>query len=72
MESTLYKEAKRLNIPLDHHESDLYLKVTPESTELVRKYDIYKTAKRFISQIEKEFWYDIPFAYDPFWESKAR
>jgi hypothetical protein len=72
MENTLYKEAKRLNIPLDHHESDLYLKLTPESLNLIKMFDKYKTARRFTSQLDKTQWFDIPFAYDPFWGSKAR
>lgn len=73
MEDTLYKEAKQLNIPIDQHESDLYLKSTSESAELIRKYrGNYKLITLFTSQIDNERWYDIPFAYDPFWESKVR
>jgi hypothetical protein len=69
---TIYSEAKRLGIPIDSHESDLYLKVTPESIELVKKYDISQINKQFTSQIDKTQWFDIPFAFDPFWENKSR
>ena len=72
MEDTLYGEAKRLNIPMDNHESDLYLKVTHESQELIRKYDKNLTATIFKNQIDNTFWFDIPFAYLPFWENKPR
>lgn len=70
MKATIYKEAKRLGIPTDSHESDLYLKVTTESIELVHKYNKQESATKFISQIDKAQWYDIPFAYDPFWEKR--
>jgi hypothetical protein len=68
----IYTEAKRLGIPMDSHESDLYLKVTPESSELVKKYDRNKIAKQFTNQIDHTLWYDLPFMFAPFWENKQR
>ena len=48
---------------IDHHESDLYLKVTPETTEIISRYEFKKLVTKFIDNINHELWYDIPFAY---------
>lgn len=34
----IYEEAKKLGVEIDHHESDLYIPVTPETTVLVVRY----------------------------------
>ena len=67
---SIYKDLKAAGVPLDHHESDLYAKVTPESIEIVDKYAYKSSVRRFTSQIDKESWFDIPFAFDPYWEEK--
>lgn len=65
---SIYADMKALNVPMDHHESDLYVKVTPETTALVQTYKFRTNIAIFQSQIDKTLWYDIPFAYEPFWE----
>lgn len=72
MKKSIYEQAKELMQPsdIDHHESDLYLKVTPESETLVRDYEFRRNVKRFISNIDRSVWFDIPFAFDPFWNKK--
>ena len=69
MPLTLYKAAVALSIPVDNHESDLYLLLTPESARLCVAYDKTYTVSR--SQIDGKLWADIPFAYDPFWEART-
>ena len=56
---------------IDHHQSDLYLKVTPVSQELVNNYEFKGNVKRFYSRIDKSEWFDIPFAYSPYWMRKS-
>jgi len=51
---------------IDHHQSDLYLKVNEVSKELVNSYEFKNVVKRFRSTDQSE-WFDIPFAYSPFW-----
>ena len=64
-----YAALKAAGVPLDSHESDLYAKVTPASTAIIKASGwSYST---FISQIDGLRWYDLPFAYLPFWERKA-
>lgn len=48
---------------LDHWQSDLYLKVTPETTALVNKYRYKNNVTKFIDNIDHEPWYEVPFAY---------
>jgi hypothetical protein len=68
---TIYKSALQFMEPdeISHHQSDLYLKVNGVSETLVSNYMYKSSVKRFISQIDKTLWFDIPFAYDPFWDN---
>ena len=55
---------------IDHWQSDLYLKVTPETTALVNKYRFKKQVTKFIDNIDHEPWYEVPFAYSAYFEDK--
>ena len=68
---TIYEQLKAAGVPISSHESDLYAKKTPESQAIIAAYEFKGIVKTFISQIDKTVWYDIPFAYDPFWEKAA-
>lgn len=48
---------------MDHHYSDLYVKVTNESRALVHKYQFRRLVTTFTDQITGTLWYDIPFCY---------
>ena len=67
---TIYEELKQAEVPLDHHESDLYALKNETSERILKKYDHSFTI--FISQIDHKPWYDIPFAFQPWWDSKPR
>ena len=57
---------------IDHHETDLYIKVGPVSRELVKGYEYRGNVETFRSNIDAgALWYDIPFAYLPEWERRA-
>lgn len=55
---------------IDHHESDLYIRKTPKSTELIKKLTTDSLLSTFRDQIDNDIWYELPFCYDPFWQSK--
>ena len=57
----------------DMHEtgSDLYLKVTPVSTALIRQYDFKKNVTKFRDNINHEPWYEIPFGNTDWWEKRG-
>ena len=67
----IYEEAKKImsSEQIDHHESDLYLMVTPESKKLVNNYEFKFGVETFISAVAPHvLWFDIPFAYTTYWE----
>jgi hypothetical protein len=66
----IYEIVKEKNIPFDHHESDLYVKKTRESTLIIRNYEFKDNVTIFTSDIDGTLWYDIPFAYTPFYKKK--
>jgi hypothetical protein len=68
---SLWDEIEARGIPYDHHESDLYIPVTAETRELVSRYDKNRTATVFKSQTDGKMWFDIPFAYLPWWEKRT-
>ena len=72
MKKTIYERALELLRPeeISHHESDLYLKKNHISEMLVDECAFSKSISVFISQTDKQIWYDIPFGYDPFWNEK--
>lgn len=69
MKQTIYKQLIQAKLKTSHHESDLYTPVVPESTKIINNYDKDRlSVETFISEIDNQEWYNIPFAYDPFWE----
>lgn len=65
--SDIHAEAVRLLPPqdIDHHASDLYIRVTPASKALIARFQYNKLVKTFRDCIEGDIWYDLPFCYDP-------
>ena len=67
----LYDDIKAAGIPHSNHQSDLYFPVTPESTAILRLSPVeYTNARTFTSQIDGGRWYDVPFAFLPWWDAK--
>lgn len=62
----LYQELKRV-APISHWQSDLYCKVTPQSQRLIKRYR-YESMVTVFESSDHTLWYDIPFAYTPYWE----
>ena len=71
---SLYTDARDRGLEIDHHESDLYLKDTPEARALLaehgkkgrRTYEVDGwNVSRFKSEIDGTYWLDIPFDYEP-------
>lgn len=57
---------------LDHHETDLYLKVSEASAALVASYDFRGNVEKFRSPLDGCLWFDVPFAYTPAWAEKLQ
>ena len=64
MNDILYKATNLMNKnEIDHHESDLYLKVTDISRKLISEYEFIENVTIFKSDIDGQNWYDIPFSW---------
>lgn len=81
MNETLYERLfKAIKLEdIDHHASDLYVRVTDESTRIVQEYadELYDELgvefefSTFHSNISPhELWFDLPFEYTPYWYRK--
>lgn len=67
--SVLVKELPAEDI--DHHYSDLYVRKTPKSTEIVNRLTTKSLLSTFKDNIDGDTWYELPFCYTPhFGESK--
>jgi hypothetical protein len=67
---TLYDAAVAAGIPIDHHESDLYLVAGPVADALVAQYDApFHNARRFRGT-DGRLWWDVPFGYMPWWRAR--
>ena len=76
---TLYLELKAAGCRVAHHESDLYVladdKAIPLIKEAVRTKRLAHWPQRFVSRHPDDngtVWYEIPFAYAPFWDRGQR
>lgn len=71
---TLYEEIVAAGIPVDHHESDLYVPDTPEVRAILTRHA--RTGAGFVVQDGHpnagQVWLDVPFAYDPWWKERLR
>lgn len=78
---TLYQRLVEVMKPedIDHHYSDLYVRKTKESKRIINEYfaehglEIGLFVSIFVSNMPPRcLWYDIGFAYDPFWEEARK
>jgi len=67
---TIYTEALEKGIEISNHESDLYLPMTNQVADILNNHPKTKHTL-FRSSIDGKMWYDIPFAYDPWWNAKG-
>jgi len=66
---TIYESLRDAGAEIDHRESDLYVKYSREVVTLLKQYSGLKNVRAFVSQIDGAIWYDVPFAYDPYWKN---
>lgn len=67
----LYERAKAAGVEMSNHESDLYLKCGAVADALVKECDTHGNARRFRNQLDGALWWDIPFAYAPWWQKRG-
>ena len=65
---SIYTECKAAGVKMDNHESDLYVPVNEKTRSIVATYQHKENVSTFTHQVNGERWYDIPFAFDPWWD----
>lgn len=68
---SLYQALLAAGATLASHESDLYTPVTEASRALVEKHRARGSVSTFRNNQDGTLWYDIPFAYEPFWVRRS-
>jgi hypothetical protein len=67
----LYDELVAAGCMIDHHESDLYVQLTPTAVRILERYPLnHRSARPFNHTTRAEVWLDIPFAYLPWWRER--
>jgi hypothetical protein len=71
---SLYEELCAAGIETEHHFSDLYFPINAAATEILKRHPIHaRNARKFMHGVHRELWYyDVPFAFTPYWESKIK
>ena len=83
--SDIYNKVVARGIPHSSHESDLYIPVTAETQELIKHFNTSHCHKKpatdmrhgerqyntFINQVEGGLWFDVAFAFLPWWEQRV-
>lgn len=59
----LLQEVKKRKIPYNHHESDLYIPITPETKNLIERYKYKACVNTFVDNIDHKPCFDIFAAY---------
>jgi len=66
-----YERLVSLGVPLDHHESDLYVRGTAEAVEIVKasgwSYSYFRSER---TGEMGQLWIELPFAYAPWWQER--
>lgn len=71
---TLYQQLTSAGCTIGNHYSDLHVKVCPTSRRIIERYCREKggsknaNVKLFRSKADGSMWWEVYFAYDPFWQ----
>ena len=68
----IYTSILATGAPLIGIKGSLYCKITVETALIVGEYQYKESVRRFQSKIDGTPWYDIPYAFTPFWEKKHK
>lgn len=70
---SLYTDLVDAGIETSNRYSDLYFPVSQEAAEILAKHEKQKSiAKRFTSNIDSKPMFEVPFAFDPYWDEKLK
>jgi hypothetical protein len=70
---SLYERFKAAGVQIDNHYSDLYVPNTEQTRKIIAQFKGEGGAafvSTFRSNIDRTFWLDIAFSFDPYWEGE--
>jgi hypothetical protein len=70
MSNGIYEEMVAAGVETANHESDLYVPANPTTQQIADRYEFKCNVTRFINNITGTVWFDIPFAYTPWWDRR--
>tara|TARA_Y100000310_G_scaffold293007_1_gene322243 strand:+ start:342 stop:566 length:225 start_codon:yes stop_codon:yes gene_type:complete len=73
--ASIYHEFEALGVEMSNHESDLYVRPTPEVKAIIerrRAEGETLNVSHFIADDGTGSWMELPFRYAPFWDKKPR
>jgi hypothetical protein len=69
---TLYEELTAAGCEVGNSRSNLHVKCSDKAETIILYHCLLPnsnlTYSQFRSNIDKSLWYEVPFAYDPFWK----
>lgn len=71
----VYQECVKLGLEISHWQSDLYIVHSPEAFEMLKR--LKETNPKEVMNVssfkgtDKRHWFEIPFAYQPYWDEKG-
>jgi hypothetical protein len=71
--ATLFQELTAAGCEIGSHESDLHVKCCEKALTIIVDHVLLpgstlQMPNQFVSNTDNSLWWDIPFAYDPFWQ----
>ena len=67
---TIYQEMIEAGVKVSGYQSDLYVPVNEITREIVSNYKFRDVVTQFHNKVDGGLWFDIPFAYDPYWAKR--
>lgn len=67
---SIYEQMVEAGVEISNHASDMYVPVNDVTRAIVDEYEFANNVTRFYSNIDGKLHYDIPFAFEPYWDLK--
>jgi hypothetical protein len=67
----VYNELVATGVPIGNNESDLHVPMNSLTIPIVAEYENFGTVTKFHNKLDGKMWFDIPFAYTPWWTERG-
>ena len=70
--TSIYEELKNAGVQITSWQSDLYCPKNDITIPIVEKYEKLHYVQTFKNQNDGKIWYDVSFAFDPYWSKLGK